>query len=229
MGKEIEENVRSVLGRMRASSIVAGRNPDDTRLLVAVKNRRPELIEEALSAGVKLVGENRVQEMLAKMESVDGDVEWNFIGHLQRNKVKQVVGVVSLIHSMDSRRLALEIDRRAEQSGVVQPLLLQVNVAGEESKYGLEPKGVKQLLKDLADCEGIEVRGLSTIAPFVREPQEARWVFRELRELGKRLEGAVEGFVCRELSMGMTNDFEVAIEEGSTIVRVGTAVFGPVQ
>lgn len=229
MGKEIEENVRLVLGRMRASSIVAGRNPDDTRLLVAVKNRRPELIEEALSAGVKLVGENRVQEMLAKMESVDGDVEWNFIGHLQRNKVKQVVGVVSLIHSVDSRRLALEIDRRAEQSGVVQPLLLQVNVAGEESKYGVEPKGVKQLLKDLADCEGIEVRGLSTIAPFVREPQEVRWVFRELRELGKRLEGAVEGFVCRELSMGMTNDFEVAIEEGSTIVRVGTAVFGPVQ
>ncbi len=229
MCKEIEENVRSVLGRMRVASVEVGRNPDDTKLLVAVKNRRPELIEEALSAGVKLVGENRVQEMLAKMESVDGDVEWNFIGHLQRNKVKQVVGVVGLIHSVDSRRLALEIDRRAEQSRVVQPLLLQVNVAGEESKHGLEAEGVKQLLEDLVEFEGIEVRGLSTIAPLVKDPQEVRWVFRELRELGKRLEGAVEGFVCRELSMGMTNDFEVAIEEGSTIVRVGTAVFGSVQ
>lgn len=227
MGKEIEENVRSVLGRMRAASVEVGRNPEDTRLLVAVKNRRPELIEEALSAGVDLVGENRVKEMLAKMESVDGDVEWNFIGHLQRNKVKQVVGAVSLIHSVDSLRLALEIDRRAEQSGVVQPILLQVNVAGEESKYGLEPEGVKQLLEDIADCEGIEVRGLSTMAPLVKDPREAGWVFKDLRELGKRLEGVVEGFVCRELSMGMTNDFEVAIEEGSTIVRVGTAVFGP--
>jgi len=229
MGKEIEENVRSVLVRMRTASVAVGRSPDDTRLLVAVKNRRPELIEEALSAGVKLVGENRVQEMLAKMESVDGDAEWNFIGHLQRNKVKQVVGVVRLIHSVDSPRLALEIDRRAEQSGVVQPVLLQVNVGGEESKYGLEPEGVNQLLDDLADCKGIEVEGLSTIAPLVKDPQEVRWVFRDLRELGKRLEGSVEGFVCRELSMGMTNDFEVAIEEGSTIVRVGTAVFGPAR
>ncbi|MBU4193989.1 MAG: YggS family pyridoxal phosphate-dependent enzyme [Actinobacteria bacterium] len=227
--RKIRGNVESVIDRMRLASLRVGRNPEGTRLLLAVKNRQPGQIEEALSAGVRLVGENRVQEMLAKMEAVGGDVEWHFIGHLQRNKVKHVVGAVSLIHSVDSGRLALEVSRRAEQLGVVQPVLLQVNVTGEESKYGLEPEGVESMLESLADCGSIEVLGLSTIAPWVSNPEEVRWVFRDLRELGGRLEGAGAGFRCHELSMGMTEDFEVAIEEGSTIVRVGNAVFGPVD
>jgi PLP dependent protein len=229
MNKKIENNVWSVLERMRKASIRAGRRPEDTRLLLASKNRSPQQVEEAISTGVNLVGENRVQEMLAKMESVKSEVEWDFIGHLQRNKVRSLIGSVGLIHSVDSRRLLKEIDMRAGEAGVVQKLLFQVNVAGEESKYGFEPGDVMNLLKDLDGYENITLRGLSTVAPYVSDPEEIRWVFRDLKSLGDRFQEAVPGLICTDLSMGMSEDFEVAIEEGSTVVRVGTSVFGPVR
>lgn len=229
MGERIRSNLRKVVARIEAASSRADRDPKGVRLLAATKNREASQVREAIEAGVELVGENRVKEMLSKMSELGSDVDWHFIGHLQRNKVKMVVGRVGLIHSVDSLRLAREIEKRAKNQGVVQPVLLQANIAGEESKYGLEPDALGCFLEEVAGFGSIEIIGLSTIAPLVDRPEEVRWVFRRLREIGFELEEEHEDFGCEELSMGMTNDFEVAVEEGATIVRVGTAIFGPLS
>jgi pyridoxal phosphate enzyme (YggS family) len=222
----IEDNIREVLCRIEAAAMRAGRSADDVLLLAATKNRTAAEVQEAVRAGIKVVGENRAQELLAKMGEVSGPVKWDFIGHLQRNKVRQVVGAVRLIHSLDSIRLAREIDIRAGEAGLVQQVLLQVNMAGETSKEGIEPEEVPELLKQLEVFRNIGARGLSTVAPFTEVPEEVRWVFRSLAELGRGLERENEGFKCEVLSMGMTNDYEIAVEEGSSCVRVGTAIFG---
>jgi pyridoxal phosphate enzyme (YggS family) len=227
MEKRIKENIEGVRARIEAAAVRAGRRTEDVTLLAATKNRTPEEVRRAIEAGITVAGENRVQEMLAKVPQVGAGVEWHFIGHLQRNKARQVVGAVALIHSVDSVRLAEEIDRRAGQAGVVQAVLLQVSLAGEESKSGFEPEGLADVVESLERLGNIEVRGLSTIAPFAGDPEEVRPIFRRLAGLGRELEAARQGFECRELSMGMTNDYEVAVEEGSTCVRIGTAIFGP--
>lgn len=227
MEKYIHSNVSDVLRRIEACAVKVGRDPTSVRLLAATKNRGVGEIREAIEAGIGLVGENRVQELLEKAPAVGADAELHFIGHLQRNKVRQVVGLVELIHSLDSVKLASEIDERAGRAGLVQGVLVQVNVAGEESKSGVRPDELQEFISGVRLRENIDVRGLSTIAPYMDDPEEARWVFAKLRELGREMEGKVAGFSCGELSMGMTNDFEVAVEEGSTIVRVGTAIFGP--
>lgn len=224
MNKSIERNVREVLDRIEGAAFRAGRDPASVTLLVATKNRSPREILEAIEAGVTVIGENRVQEMLVKVPEIGERARWQFIGHLQRNKVGLVVGVVELIHSVDSARLAREINERAARAGKKQAILLQVNVAGEEGKFGLQPEEVGDLLEDIDGLDKIEVIGLSTMAPFVEDPEGARPFFRQVRELGFRLDGK-RNFRCDELSMGMTNDFEVAVEEGSTIVRIGTAIF----
>jgi hypothetical protein len=225
MEKSIKGNVSAIRERIDGAARKTGRDAAGVTLLAAVKNRSAEMVREAISAGVRSFGENRVQELLEKMDRVGGEVDWHFIGHLQRNKVKNVVGAVSLVHSVDSVRLAREIDRRAGQILKCQGLLLQVHVAGEESKFGVDPSDLTGLVDELKDLRNIEIRGLSTIAPLSEEPENVRWVFRELRNIGKELEGEKENFICSELSMGMTGDFEVAVEEGSTIVRIGTAIF----
>lgn len=227
MEKRIRENIMDVRSRIEAAALRAGREPGAVTLLAATKNRAPEEVRQAIEAGIKVAGENRVQELLVKADAVEADVEWHFIGHLQRNKVRQVLGVVTLIHSVDSVRLAEEIDRRGEQDGIIQEVLLQVSLAGEDSKSGFEPEMMPALVDHLKGMSNIEVRGLSTIAPYADDPEEVRTFFRRLGELGRELEGVGAGFVCRELSMGMTNDYEVAVEEGSTCVRIGTAIFGP--
>ena len=227
MEKHIKDNVREVASRIEAAASRAGRDPGDVLLLAATKNRTPEEVQEAVKAGVNVAGENRVQELLAKVGDVRGPVQWDFIGHLQRNKVRHVIGVVRLIHSVDSVRLAEEIDRRAQGAGFVQEVLLQVNVAGEASKEGIEPDGLRAVLREMEGFENIGIRGLSTIAPLTDEPEEVRWVFHSLAELGRDMELTYNGFTCGVLSMGMTNDYEIAVEEGSTCVRVGTAIFGP--
>lgn len=224
--KYIFENIEGIRGRIESSAMKVGRDPSGVRLLAATKNRSVREIEIAIEGGVDLIGENRVQELLDKCEQLNSTAEVHFIGHLQRNKVRQVTGRVELIHSVDSHRLAEEISRRAEGIGIVQAVLVQVNVGAEESKSGLEPDSVAGLLEELSALKGIRARGLSTIAPHVANAEDVRWVFREMKGLGERCESVVEGFTCSELSMGMTNDFEVAIEEGSTIVRIGTALFG---
>jgi len=225
MGKSIKSNVYDVRTRIEEVARKAGREPKDVSLLVATKNRSPEQVLEAIDAGVKVFGENRAQELLEKIELVGGEVDWHFIGHLQRNKVNSVVGAVSLVHSVDTFRLAREINRRAGQIGKNQSILLQVNIAGEESKFGASSSDVAQLVDEMNELKNIDIRGLSTIAPLVDNPEKVRWVFRELRELGNELEHANKDLTLSELSMGMTGDFEVAVEEGSTIVRLGTAIF----
>lgn len=202
-----------------------GRSADEV-LIVAVSKTQPvELIWRACEAGISEFGENRVQEFLGKY-GLFPSVRWHFIGSLQTNKVKDVVGKACLIHSVDSLRLLAEIDRRARAVDVVQPVLLEVNVSGEESKHGFAPSEVHDALVSASAMSGVAVRGLMTMAPFGR-PEDARWVFRGLRELRDSLSDLrLNGVELGELSMGMSNDFRVAVEEGATIVRVGNAIFG---
>lgn len=203
----------------------AGRDPADVTIVAVTKTVGIEDIRLALDAGLSDFGENRVQEFLGKYGLFPG-VDWHFIGSLQTNKVKDVVGRAHLIHSVDSCRLLDEVSRRAHAAGVEQGILLQVNVSGETSKHGFAADEVSDALVEASHLPGIRVRGLMTMAPFGR-PEESRWVFRDLKELRDSLrEMPLNGVELDELSMGMTNDFRVAVEEGATIVRVGRAIFG---
>jgi pyridoxal phosphate enzyme (YggS family) len=204
---------------------LVGRDPSDIRIVAVTKTVGIEDIRAAVDAGLRDFGENRVQEFLGKY-GLFPPVNWHFIGSLQTNKVKDVVGRACLIHSVDSARLIDEIETRADAAGVVQPVLLQVNVSGEHSKHGFAVDEVADALILASSAPHVEVRGLMTMAPFGR-PEDARWVFRDLAELRDSLKAMVlNGVELDELSMGMTNDFRVAVEEGSTIVRVGRAIFG---
>lgn len=204
---------------------IAGRNPAEITIVGVTKTVGIDDIRSAIAAGISEFGENRVQEFLGKY-GLFPDANWHFIGSLQTNKVKDIVGRAHLIHSVDSLRLLEEIQHRSEQAGVVQPVLLQVNVSGEESKHGFECCDVREALIEASHMSSVAVRGFMTMAPLGR-PEDARWVFRELRELRDSLrEMPLNGVELDELSMGMSNDFRVAVEEGSTIVRVGRAIFG---
>jgi pyridoxal phosphate enzyme (YggS family) len=204
---------------------VAGRNPSDVTIVAATKTVGIEEIRLALSAGIRDFGENRVQEFLGKY-GLFPDARWHFIGTLQTNKVKDVVGKATLIHSVDSRRLIDEISKRASNAEITQEILLEVNVSGEAAKHGFPPDEVREALVEASHSPGVFVRGLMTMAPFGRA-EDARWVFRELRELSDSLrEMPLNGVELDELSMGMSNDYRVAVEEGATIVRVGRAIFG---
>jgi pyridoxal phosphate enzyme (YggS family) len=202
-----------------------GRNPDEVVIVGVTKTHGIDVIRHACEAGIEDFGENRVQEFLGKY-GLFPTARWHFIGSLQTNKVKDVVGRAWLIHSVDSVKLLAEIDKRATAAGVVQPVLLEVNVSGEEAKHGFEPADVREALVEASHMPGVAVKGLMTMAPFGR-PEDSRWVFRELRELRDSLrEMPLNGVELHELSMGMSNDFRVAVEEGATIVRVGNAIFG---
>lgn len=204
---------------------IAGRSPDEITIVAVTKTVGIEDIRFALAAGISDFGENRVQEFLGKY-GLFPDANWHFIGTLQTNKAKDVVGRACLIHSVDSLHLLDEIGKRALAAGVVQPVLLQVNVSGEGTKHGFECCDVREALVEASHLPNVAVRGLMTMAPFGR-PEDARWVFRELRELRDSLrEMPLNGVELNELSMGMSNDFRVAVEEGSTMVRVGGAIFG---
>ncbi|MCA3749491.1 MAG: YggS family pyridoxal phosphate-dependent enzyme [Rubrobacter sp.] len=190
------------------------------RILVATKYYEPDQISALREAGVRLVGENRAQDLIRKQELFGDSFEWHFIGHLQRRKARLVVPRVTLIHSVDSVRLIEELARRAPEGGT--DVLLQVNVSGEESKYGVEPGGVERLLEAAAASGKVRVRGFMTLAPLVEDPENVRYVFAQLREIRDRLRGSWRPhFDLSELSMGMSNDYPVAVEEGSTLVRVG--------
>jgi hypothetical protein len=205
----------------------AGRSPDDVTVVGVSKTFPATLVVEACRAGLTDIGENRVQEAAAKIpevEALGARPRWHLVGHLQTNKVKTALGLFDIIHSVDSVRLAGSISRQAENLPVQQagplPILLEVNVAGEANKFGLRPEETGQALEQIARLPGLAVQGLMTVAPLVDDPEEVRPVFRELRRLRDALG-------LHHLSMGMTDDFEVAIEEGATIVRIGRAVFGP--
>lgn len=229
----IRSNWEAVVQRARAAALRAGRDPRQVTIVAVTKTHPAEIAAAAVRAGITDLGENYVQEMLAKQEQVDaevgpGKVRWHFIGHLQRNKAKYLVGRCHLVHSVDSSELASELDRRAAKAGVRQAVLIEVNVAGEASKFGVAPEGVVQIARQVAALEHLELQGLMTVEPLVEDAEACRPVFRRLRELAEEcVEAGLPAEAMRHLSMGMTQDFEVAIEEGATIVRVGTAIFGP--
>lgn len=203
----------------------AGRSPDDVSIVAVTKTVGVAEIQSAIAAGMRDFGENRAQEFVGK-QALFPQMSWHFIGTLQSNKVKDVVGKAALIHSVDSSHLLERVASRAEQLEVVQSVLVQVNVSSEQSKHGVEPGEVRDLLVEASALPGVEVRGLMTMAPFGR-PEDARWVFRGLRELATSLSALrLNGVELEHLSMGMTNDFRVAVEEGATIVRIGRAIFG---
>lgn len=221
------ENYRAVEERVAAACKRAGRNPEEVTLIAVSKTKPVSMIEELLSIGVRDFGENKVQEIVQKTETLPDGLHWHMIGHLQRNKVKYIADKVCLIHSVDSLRLAQEISKEAVKKQRTVPILLEVNVAGEESKFGVSPKEAASLAKAAGQLPNIAVQGLMTIAPYVENPEENRMIFRELKNLSVDIAGKnFDNVTMRVLSMGMTGDYEVAIEEGATHVRVGTGIFG---
>ena len=221
----VASRYEAVRRQVHDAADVSGRGPGDVTIVVVTKTVGIPEIRMAIDAGARDFGENRVQEFLGKY-GLFPDVNWHFIGTLQTNKVKDIIGRACLIHSVDSCHLLTEIGKRAEQADVVQPVLLQVNVSGEGTKHGFAARDVREALVEASALPHVEVRGLMTMAPYGR-PEDARWVFRELCELRDSLKAMpLNGVELTELSMGMSNDFRVAVEEGATIVRVGGAIFG---
>lgn len=220
------ERLESVLERIQKACLRAGRDPDEVKLLGASKTVPPDRIRKFYECGLRTFGENRVQEFLKKFVELQNlSVDWHFIGRLQTNKVKHLMGKVSLIHSLDREALADEINKRAENAGVVQNVLVEVNIGGEASKGGVAPENLKALFEYTLFKENIRPLGLMTIPPYLEDPEEVRPFFAKLRGLKEELERDF-GLDLPHLSMGMSHDFEVAIEEGATIVRVGTLLFG---
>lgn len=223
----IAANLGSIKERIAAAALKAGRSPEDVRLVAVSKTHPAILVDEAARAGQQLFGENYVQELTAKATEVTMPVDWHFIGHLQSNKVRQIAGKVSLIHSVDRLSLAEEIDRQWRKLDQVCPVLIEVNVGGEATKSGTTAAAALELVRFVAALPHVRIKGLMTMPPFFDDPEAARPYFQELRELAATIEReAISGVEMRELSMGMSGDFEIAIEEGATLVRVGTAIFG---
>ncbi len=218
--KQVQENIRRVCGE-------AGRNPSEVTLVAVSKTKPLSMLQEAYHEGVRDFGENKVQEMLEKMAVMPSDVRWHFIGHLQRNKVKYIVGRVYLIHSVDSLRLAEEISREAVKKKTEVNILVEVNVAQEESKFGVSVKEAPELVEGIAMLPAIHVQGLMTIAPYTQDPGSNRQYFKKLKQLSVDIiRKNIDNVTMNVLSMGMTGDYMVAIEEGASCVRVGTGIFG---
>lgn len=221
------ENYKYIRAQVDEVAKNAGRNPEDITLIAVSKTKPLSDIEELITIGVNDYGENKVQELCDKYENVSKQVNFHQIGHLQTNKVKYVVDKAALIHSVDSLKLAKEIQKEAEKKGLVSEILIEVNVAQEDSKFGLKVEEVIPLLEQIKDFPNVHVNGLMTIAPFVEDPEENRIYFKALRQLSLDIICKnIDNIDMNVLSMGMTNDYKVAIEEGATMVRVGTAIFG---
>ena len=222
---DLADNLNSIRRRIAAGCDRSGRDASSVALLAVSKTHPPETVKDAVEAGQLVFGENKVQEAKAKIPLCPGNARWHFIGHLQSNKVRDVVELFEMIESVDSLALAQEINKRAEAAAKTMPVLLEVNVAGEASKFGYQPERLLAELEGLNQLPRIELHGLMTVPPYVTDPEKARPHFRRLRELKLQCE-QILGAPLPHLSMGMSGDFEVAIEEGATIVRVGTALFG---
>ncbi len=223
----IRENIQLVRNKMAEACLRSGRNPEDVELVAITKTVNVEQINEAIGAGIRVVGENRVQEAWRKFQEVDKKVHWHLVGHLQSNKVKRVLQFADMIHSVDSVHIAREIQTQAEKLDRTIEVLIQVNTSQEESKFGLEPEATIKALEVISTFPNLKIEGLMTIGAFLPEPEDVRPCFKLLRELKEKAnERKIVGVQLKALSMGMTNDYEVAIEEGSTMVRVGTAIFG---
>lgn len=223
----LKENLEEVERRIAAACSRAGRSREEVRLIAVSKTKPVEMLREVYDAGARQFGENKPQELKEKYPQLPGDIQWHMIGHLQRNKVKYVVGRACMIHSVDSVELAEAISREAQKKGILMPVLAEVNMAGEESKFGLRPEETENFIRSIHTLPNLQVQGLMTIAPFTEQPEENRRYFAGLRKLCVDIRAKnIDNVVMRELSMGMTGDYEVAIEEGATMVRVGTGIFG---
>jgi pyridoxal phosphate enzyme (YggS family) len=225
---DIQDRLQGVEKRIAEAARACGRNPDHIHLVAVSKTVPTERVRAAIQGGVTHLGENYVQEAREKIEALGKEkVSWHFIGHLQTNKAKYAVKLFDLIHSVDSLKLAKELNKRAAAIDKVQPVLIQVNISGEESKSGIDAYQAVELVRHVAVLENILVRGLMTMPPFFNAPEKVRPYFKALRELKQvMIEESIPGVEMTELSMGMSGDYEVAIEEGATLVRVGTAIFG---
>ena len=223
----IASNLQDIQGRIRSAAGTAGREPASVRLVAVSKTRPAGDVLEACRAGQSVFGENYVQELVAKAAEVTDAVEWHFIGHLQSNKVRQLAGLVTMIHSVDRFSLAQEVSRQWGRLGRSCDILVQVNLSGEASKSGTTEAEALQLVRAVSTLPHVRIRGLMTMPPFFDDPEAARPYFAELLRLSQRIEaGGIPGVEMRELSMGMSGDFEAAIQEGATLVRVGTSIFG---
>ena len=220
-----QERLASVRAGIAAAAARSGRSPEAVTLVAVSKTISVEGIREALSAGVRILGENRVQEAREKVALLPGLASWHLIGHLQSNKAKLAVQLFDCIHSLDSVRLAEDLDRHAEATGKIQRCLIEVNVGEEAQKSGAPEAEVRQILEAARRLPHLTIEGLMAVPPFLDDPEDVRPFFRRLRLLRDTLRQ--EGFSLEALSMGMTHDFEVAVEEGATLVRIGTALFGP--
>lgn len=223
----VQENLIAVQAKIEAACKRSGRDPKEVTLIAVSKTKPISMIQEAIEAGKKEFGENKAQEMKEKQETLPNDLKWHFIGHLQTNKVKYVVGRASLIHSVDSLHLAEAIEKESAKQNLVSDILVEVNVAQETSKFGLKISEVETLLQKIAKFPHIHVCGLMTIAPYVSDPEQNRDIFCQLKKLSVDIATKnIDNIDMSVLSMGMTGDYEVAVEEGATHVRVGTGIFG---
>lgn len=226
----LKENLENIKKRIADAALRTGRKPEDIGLVAVTKTVDVERIKKIIEYGVENIGENRVQELCDKYGSIGNQCKWHLIGHLQTNKVKYIIDKVSLIHSLDSIELAREIQKRAHNANRIINVLVQVNVSGEESKYGLAVEQVENFIREISTFENIRVKGLMTIAPYVENPEDTRPVFRGLKKIFIDISKKnIDNIDMEYLSMGMSNDFEVAIEEGANLVRIGTALFGKRQ
>lgn len=228
-GQQIQSNIEAIGQRIFRAAEGCGRSPDDVNLVAVGKTQPAESIRAAISSGARIIGENYIQEARDKFNAlIDLDVQWHFIGHLQTNKAKFAVRMFDLIHSVDSLKLARELNKQARKAAKAQAILVQVNISGEAAKSGTQAEETNELVQNILSFEHLQLKGLMTMPPFFDAPEKARPYFAALRELRDQMENQL-GISLPELSMGMTGDFEVAIEEGATLVRIGTALFGARQ
>lgn len=223
----LKSNFEEVEAKIQAACERSGRKREEITLIAVSKTKPVKMLQEAYDFGTRIFGENKVQEIVDKYDALPKDISWHMIGHLQRNKVKYIVDKVDLIHSVDSLRLAEAIEKEAIKKDIIVNILIEVNAAKEDSKFGVMPEDAEKLVSDIAHLPHIRIQGLMTIAPFVENPEENRIYFQRLRNLAVDIDEKKSDNVNMSiLSMGMTNDYEVAIEEGATMVRVGTGLFG---
>ena len=223
----LKENLANVEKNIEQACKNAGRSRDEVTLIAVSKTKPVEMLQEIYDENIRDFGENKVQELCSKMEQLPSDIRWHMIGHLQRNKVKYIVGKVELIHSVDTYRLAEEINIQAKKQNVIVPILVEVNIAHEESKFGISAEDAILLVEEISKLENIRIKGLMTIAPYVENPEDNRLYFRKIKQLSVDITNKnIDNLFMEILSMGMTGDYMVAIEEGATMVRVGTGIFG---
>lgn len=223
----IKENIAAIRKEVEQICRDCGRNPQEVTLIAVSKTMEPDRINEAVACGITDLGENKVQEVMDKYDLIPKSVRWHLIGHLQSNKVKYIIDKVELIHSVDSVSLAEEINKRALKNNLIKDVLVQINVAMEETKFGISMEEAVDFVKDISRFDNIRIKGLMTIAPYSEDPEGVRPVFRQLKQKFNELaQMNLPNTEMKHLSMGMSNDYKIAIEEGATLIRVGTAIFG---